>query len=46
MAGAGVDSKVLPYMMGHSRISVRIEVYSHTASERNNKEMKKMRLIG
>lgn len=49
MAEAGVDPKVLQYIMGHSRISVTMEVYNHISSERNKKEMEKLekiRLIG
>ncbi|MDE7188142.1 MAG: tyrosine-type recombinase/integrase [Lachnospiraceae bacterium] len=46
---AGVDPKVLQYIMGHSRIAVTMEVYNHVSSERNRKEMdklEKIRLIG
>lgn len=49
MAEAGIDPKVLQYIMGHSKISVTMEVYNHVSSERNRKEMGKMekiRLIG
>lgn len=49
MAEAGVDPKVLQYIMGHSRISVTMEVYNHISAERNRKEMdklEKIRLIG
>lgn len=49
MAEAGVDPKVLQYIMGHSRISVTMEVYNHISPDRNRKEMDKMekiRLIG
>lgn len=49
MAEAGVDPKVLQYIMGHSKISVTMEVYNHISTERNRKEMdklEKIRLIG
>lgn len=49
MSEAGVDPKVLQYIMGHSEISVTMEVYNHVSEERNRKEMNKMekiRLIG
>lgn len=49
MAEAGIDPKVLQYIMGHSNISVTMDVYNHVSSERNRKEMdklKKIKLIG
>lgn len=49
MAEAGVDPKVLQYIMGHSKISVTMEVYNHVSSERSRKEinkLEKIRLIG
>ena len=49
MAEAGIDPKVLQYIMGHSNISVTMDIYNHTSSERNRKEIDKMesaRLIG
>ena len=49
MAEAGVDPKVLQYIMGHGRISVTMEVYNHVSPERNRNEMdklEKIRLIG
>lgn len=49
MAEAGIDPKVLQYIMGHSKISVTMEVYNHVSAERNRKEMNKLekiRLIG
>ncbi len=49
MSEAGVDPKVLQYIMGHSKISVTMEVYNHVSEERNRREMKKLekiRLIG
>lgn len=49
MAEAGIDPKVLQYIMGHSKISVTMEVYNHVSAERNRKEMDKLeriRLIG
>lgn len=42
MAEAGMDPKVLQYIMGHSKISVTMEVYNHATKERNKKEMEKM----
>lgn len=41
----GIDPKVLQYIMGHSRISVTMEVYNHVSPERNRKEMDKMEKI-
>lgn len=49
MAEAGIDPKVLQYIMGHSQISVTMEVYNHVSSERNHKEidkLEKIQLIG
>lgn len=49
MSEAGIDPKVLQYIMGHSKISVTMEVYNHVSEERNRREMKKLekiRLIG
>ena len=49
MAEAGVDPKVLQYIMGHSNISVTMNVYNHVSAERNRKEMgklEKIKLIG
>ena len=49
MAEAGVDPKVLQYIMGHSKISVTMDVYNHISQERNRKEMdklEKIRMIG
>lgn len=49
MAEAGIDPKVLQYIMGHSKISVTMDVYNHISTERNRKEMdklEKIRLIG
>ncbi len=49
MSEAGVDPKVLQYIMGHSEISVTMDVYNHVSEERNRKEVKKLekiRLIG
>lgn len=45
MAEAGMDPKVLQYIMGHSKISVTMEVYNHISSERNRKEMNKLEKI-
>ena len=49
MAEAGIDPKVLQYIMGHSKISVTMDVYNHALTERNRKEMDKLesiRMIG
>lgn len=49
MAEAGVDPKVLQYIMGHSNISVTMDIYNHISPDRNRDELKKMeklRLIG
>lgn len=42
MAEAGVDPKVLQYIMGHSRMDVTMEVYNHVSAERNRAEIDKM----
>lgn len=49
MAEAGIDPKVLQYIMGHSKIAVTMEVYNHVSTERGHAEMErleKIRLIG
>lgn len=49
MAEAGMDLKVLQYIMGHNDMSVTMEVYNHVLDERKRKEMdklEKIRLIG
>lgn len=46
MAEVGMDVKVLQYIMGHSRISVTMEVYNHISPERNRKEIDKLEKIG
>lgn len=45
MAEAGIDPKVLQYIMGHSKISVTMEIYNHISLERNRKEMDKLEKI-
>lgn len=45
MAEAGIDPKVLQYIMGHSNIAITMEVYNHISPERNRKEMKKMEKV-
>ena len=45
MSEAGIDPKVLQYIMGHSEISVTMNVYNHTSAERNRKEMNKLEKI-
>lgn len=45
MSEAGIDPKVLQYIMGHSKISVTMEVYNHVSEERNRREMKKLEKI-
>lgn len=45
MAEAGIDPKVLQYIMGHGSISVTMEVYNHVSKERNRKEMDKLEKI-
>lgn len=49
MAEAGMDLKVLQYVMGHSEANVTMKVYNHVLDERKRKEMdkvEKIRLIG
>lgn len=45
MAEAGMDAKVLQYIMGHREISVTMNIYNHTSAERNRKEMDKLEKI-
>lgn len=45
MAESGIDPKVLQYIMGHSKISVTMEIYNHISTERNRKEMNKLEKI-
>lgn len=45
MAESGIDPKVLQYIMGHSKISITMEVYNHVSAERNRKEMEKLEKI-
>lgn len=42
MAEAGIDPKVLQYIMGHSKISVTMEIYNHVSEERNRREIEKL----
>lgn len=42
MAEAGMDPKVLQYIMGHSSISVTMNVYNHVSDDRNRKEINKL----
>ncbi len=42
MAEAGIDPKVLQYIMGHSSISVTMDVYNHVSEERNRKEINRI----
>ena len=42
MAEAGIDPKVLQYIMGHSSISVTMDVYNHVSEERNRKELNRI----
>jgi len=45
MSEAGIDPKVLQYIMGHRKISVTMEVYNHVSEERNRMEIKKLEKI-
>ncbi len=45
MSEAGIDPKVLQYIMGHSKISVTMEVYNHVSTERSHKEIEKLEQI-
>lgn len=45
MAEAGIDPKVLQYIMGHGQMSVTMNVYNHVSAERNRKEIDKMENI-
>lgn len=42
MAEAGMDIKVLQYIMGHSDISITMDVYNHVEESRIENEMKKI----
>lgn len=42
MANAGMDVKTLQYIMGHSKVSVTLEVYTHLSYERAATEMAKV----
>ena len=46
MAEQGMDPKVLQYIMGHSDISVTMNVYNHVDKSRVENEMKKIAKIG
>lgn len=41
MAESGIDPKALQYIMGHSEISVTMNVYNHVDEARVKNEMKK-----
>lgn len=45
MAEAGMDPKVLQYIMGHGQISVTMNIYNHVSAERNKKEMNKLEKV-
>lgn len=45
MAEAGIDPKVLQYIMGHNNITTTMDIYNHATAERNREEMKKMEQI-
>jgi len=45
MAERGIDAKVLQYIMGHSDISVTMEVYNHIDKHRVETEIKKMDIL-
>ncbi len=42
MSERGIEPKVLQYIMGHSSISVTMDVYNHVSMERCRDEMRKM----
>ena len=42
MAEAGMDVKVLQYIMGHNDIAVTMKVYNHISKKRNMKEIEKV----
>lgn len=42
MAEAGVDPKVMQYLMGHSQISVTMDIYNHVSTERIRGEIDKL----
>jgi len=42
MAEKGIDVKTLQYIMGHSSISVTMDIYNHVDKRRVINEIKKM----
>lgn len=46
MSEAGVDPKVMQYLMGHSQISVTMDIYNHVSTERLQNEVKKLEEYG
>lgn len=42
MADAGMDLKSLQYLMGHSDVSVTLNVYTHTSYEKAQADMAKI----
>ncbi len=45
MALAGMNPKILQYLMGHSEIGVTLDMYTHTSFENAKDEMKKLSII-
>ena len=44
MAEKGIDVKVLQKIMGHSDISVTMNIYTHVTSDRLHEEIKKLEI--
>ena len=42
MANAGMDVKMLQYLMGHSDVGVTLNVYTHSTYERAAEQMTKV----
>ena len=45
MALAGMNPKTLQYLMGHSEISVTLDVYTHVSFEDARDEVEKMNIV-
>jgi len=42
MANAGMDVKTLQYLMGHSNVSITLDVYTHATYDRAAEQMAKI----
>lgn len=46
MANGGMNSSILKSLMGHSKVQVTLDVYTHSNTEDIVKEMQRINLIG